>query len=163
MKTIKINDQIIRGIPKFWIRPNGKHDHAYNTRSDEVHFEDGWRVEVRPQITENQRLGQLFFDEENDIWTYPVIDLTEEEIHARKMSGAMVITQLQGLLMLDQMGIMDTVKTMLEQNEHSASSIYFEYSPTWERDSPIIERMANLLGMNEEQLDDFFIASSKLS
>jgi hypothetical protein len=157
-----INIQPLRtwnSIPNEW---EGHKGVTYHKLPWEDHFADGWREYIRPTLSENQILGELFFDDENDVVTNRIIDLTAEEIYARKMSGAMVITQLQGLLMLDQMGIMDTVKTMLEQNEHSASSIYFEYSPTWERDSPIIARMANLLGMNEEQLDDFFLEASQL-
>lgn len=163
MKAIQINNQIRIGMPKFWTLKDGSQDFAFDKRSDQVHFDEGFRPYIQPEFnTETERIGEVYHDEENDIFTHPIIAKSEEEIRANKMGGAEVITQLQGLLLLDQMGLSDTVKTMLETSEHKASQIYFEYSPTWERNSPIIARMANLLGMSDDQLDDFFIAASKL-
>lgn len=154
-----------QSIKSYWRSGNiyGFKTPNYPKLDTEIHYQDGWRDYVPATIGENQRRGEMYHHLDNDIVTDRVIDLTEEEIKANRMSGAMVISQLQGLLMLEQMGLSDIVKESLEQHEHKASQIYFEYSPTWERESPIIGRMANLLGMTDDQLDDFFLGASQLS
>lgn len=156
-----IEDYSLRFKNPYNLRPNTA---LYHTLASEEHYKDGWRDVVSSQFDLlTQRLGEIYFDTENDVYTYQINDISAEEIKANRMAGAMVITQLQGLLMLEQMGLSDTVENMLIANEHKASQIYFEYSPTWERSSPIIGRMANLLGMTEEQLDDLFLSASQLS
>jgi hypothetical protein len=60
----------------------------YDQLPIEQHEIDGWRDVVVPVLGANQRLGALFYDEPNDVVTYPVIDLTEEEIRANIASQA---------------------------------------------------------------------------
>ena len=49
----------------------------------EFHEEDGWHDVVQPAIGDNQKRGSIYFDEVNDVFTYNVIDLTDEEIEQR--------------------------------------------------------------------------------
>lgn len=44
------------------------------------HYDDGFREVVRPTVTETQKLGELYFDEVNDVFTYQVVDKSPEEI-----------------------------------------------------------------------------------
>lgn len=46
-----------------------------------THYEDGWRDLIIPEIDHAlERLGELYFDEGNDVVTYEVIEKTVEEI-----------------------------------------------------------------------------------
>ena len=77
VKAININNRIILGVPKFWVRPDGSQDFGYNTRTDATHYADGWKDVVEPVILTNQRRGQLFFDTQSDVFRYEVVDFTE--------------------------------------------------------------------------------------
>lgn len=132
MKAIQINNRIIRSIPSFWIRPDGSHDHAYNTRPDEVHYEDGWRDVVTPPISENQRLGEFFFNEENDVWTYQVIDLTPEEIAARfesQIEGqrSEIIEQKRNRLIMESFQAIEDEEEAFEVKE-----VFHRYDPEFD-------------------------------
>jgi len=48
--------------------------------SDTAIYDMGFRDVVTPSITQEQYLGEIFMDEINDVYTYPVIDKTQEEI-----------------------------------------------------------------------------------
>ncbi len=55
---------------------------GYQFRTD-LHEADGWRDVVQPTIGENQKRGSIYFDTDNDVFTYEVNDLTEQEIAQR--------------------------------------------------------------------------------
>tara|TARA_R110002167_G_scaffold136886_1_gene323716 strand:+ start:1234 stop:1857 length:624 start_codon:yes stop_codon:yes gene_type:complete len=50
--------------------------------SDEAKYAMGFREVVIPFITETQRLGEIFKDNVNEVYTYPVIDKSQGEINA---------------------------------------------------------------------------------
>jgi len=56
----------------------------YNSTNNEAQqIADGWRDVIQPTYnTETQRKGAIFFDTPNDVYTYEVIDLTDEQIQA---------------------------------------------------------------------------------
>jgi len=54
---------------------------GYQFRTD-LHYPDGWRQVVSPELSQHQRLGVLYFDAAADAFTYTVVDLTPEEIEA---------------------------------------------------------------------------------
>src|SRR5690606_12589707 len=46
-----------------------------------LHYEHGWRDLVTPEIDHTtEKLGSLYYDEENDVCTYEVLEKTVEEI-----------------------------------------------------------------------------------
>ena len=61
---------------------NGVTIDGYNLLDEATHISHGWRNIVSPNITEFQRLGIIFYDNVNEIITYPVINFTQEEIEA---------------------------------------------------------------------------------
>lgn len=64
-------------IPTIW---NGVNGYQYAT---EQHYEDGWRDIVIPEIDHaTEKLGELYYDEQNDVVTYEVIEKTQQEIEA---------------------------------------------------------------------------------
>lgn len=54
----------------------------YSKHTD-IHDVDGWRNVVKPSLSENQKLGDLFYDEANNVVTWSVLDLNTEEIDAK--------------------------------------------------------------------------------
>jgi hypothetical protein len=93
---------------------------------------------------------------------YEVVELTPEEI--REMTVPKSITQLQGKLQLDLMGLYLQVEAMIEQSG-SQAKIYWNTAANWERDSPILNNLAPLLWPvdTQDNLDEFFKEAIKLS
>jgi hypothetical protein len=148
-------------LPKSWpARPNLIN---YDKADASIHQEDGWREVIRPTVQANQKLGELYYDQENDVVTYAVLDKTPEELEAeRRAMVPFSITPTQGRIALKLMGLLDNVNTMIENSEDAALKIYWEYSLSWDRQNTYISSMANLLGMTEQDLDNFFIEASKI-
>ena len=71
------------------------------------------------------------------------------------------ISQLQGKLLLAQMGLIDQIEAMINQAGRP-EQIYWEYATEWERTSPILNRLAPTIGMDQDGLDQFFINASKI-
>ena len=73
-------------IPKRYTRPNGQTVERYDLRDDLWH-DDGWRDVVVPTYNQDtQELGQLIYDQQNEVVTYAVVDLpplTPEEIQQK--------------------------------------------------------------------------------
>lgn len=88
--------RIWNSLPTRWRTHKGE---SYQTLSPERHYEDGWRKVVKPDLTENQRLGELFVDEPNDEVSYKVVDLPEEvikiNIETQRQSRQLEILQLE--------------------------------------------------------------------
>ena len=80
MIAIKINGKIktFNSIPKvFELKPNVMN---YNRLDADVHYKDGFREIVAPTLEENQYKTVLYFDTDNDVYTYEVETYTEEEV-----------------------------------------------------------------------------------
>lgn len=73
----------------------------------------------------------------------------------------LVISTLQGKLQLIKMNLLDQIEMIIAQAGQE-ELIYWEYAITWERTSPILNRLAPMIGMSHEDLDKFFINASKL-
>ena len=79
--AITINDtiQVFNAIPSTF--NNTLNYNSINNEAQQI--ADGWRDVVQPSYnTETQRKGVIFFDTPNDVYTYEVIDLTDEQIQA---------------------------------------------------------------------------------
>lgn len=85
MKAILKEGKIIQGIPQIWNRkdtPN-RETHGYHKLADSEHYKDGWRDLIEPSFdSTTQYLGLLYFDVDNDIFTWEVLDYTSEELAA---------------------------------------------------------------------------------
>ena len=153
----------LTSIPSISTDSEGRTIHGYQNRTD-LHYVDGWRDYVEPGFDGlTQRLGDLVYDEAKDIVTRVVIDKTAEELEAeRRAMVPFSITPTQGRIALKLMGLLDNVNTMIENSEDAALKIYWEYSLSWDRQNSYISSMANLLGMTEQDLDNFFIEASQI-
>ncbi|WP_417237253.1 MULTISPECIES: hypothetical protein [Flavobacteriaceae] len=80
-KAIKVNNQIIVGVPKQWVRPSTP-EHTtlgYHTLPDAEHFADGWKEVITPVYNSSiEKLGELV--EYPDRFEYSVNALSPEEI-----------------------------------------------------------------------------------
>jgi len=65
--------KVVKSIPEFY---NGTD--AYH--KSKTHYEDGWRDVIKPEITSKQKRGEVYYDEENDVITYEIIDKSDTEI-----------------------------------------------------------------------------------
>ena len=80
--TINEVIKIYNSIPKvFELLPNIQN---YNKLDSSVHYENGFRDLVKPILEVNQYLTTLYFDSENDIYTYEVKTYTDEEIRLQE-------------------------------------------------------------------------------
>ncbi len=76
--------RVFNSMPKvFELKPNVFN---YDKLDAEVHYADGFRELVKPTIEENQYLSNLYFDNDNDYFTYEVITLSEEEISEKRQN-----------------------------------------------------------------------------
>ena len=72
------------------------------------------------------------------------------------------ITPAQGRMMLLQLGLLTRVKEAVKNSTNEALIIFWEYALSWDRDNVHIAAMAGMLGMSEDQTDDFFIDAKKI-
>ena len=81
--TIKGRIKTFNSIPKvFELKPNVM---GYNKLDSSVHYADGFREIVLPTLEANQYKKDLYFDAENDIYTYNIENYTEEEIKQQEI------------------------------------------------------------------------------
>jgi len=124
---------------------------------------DGWFIYIDNPPPYDPMTQKLVRTEVIDgVQGYEVVELTPEEI--REMTVPKSITQLQGKLQLDIMGLYLQVEAMIEQSG-SQAKIYWNTAANWERDSPILNNLAPLLWPvdTQDNLDEFFKEAIKLS
>jgi len=147
-------------IPSVWeSRPNTIN---YNQLPESELYADGWRDLVIPSYDSNtQKLGTIQYDDVNHIVTYPVIDKIVEEIEAeQKALVPFSITSTQGIILLHRMSLLDQVETMVANSDDIELIIYWKNAITWERDNSYINTMGQGLGMDDAEIDQFFISAS---
>lgn len=71
------------------------------------------------------------------------------------------ISQLQGKLQLEKMGLYATVEAIVNE-AGPPTKIYWETASTWRRTNPILLDLAKKIGMSENALDHFFINAAKI-
>ena len=135
--------------------------------TQETLLENGWYIYIDIPPTYNPdeyrtEKTDIVIQGSDAIQEYTVIALTPEEIRERTVPQT--ITQLQGKLQLNLMGLYDSVEGMIEQSGTPAK-IYWNTAANWERNSPILNRLAPMIWLQDtdNQLDIFFKNASKLS
>jgi hypothetical protein len=131
--------------------------------SQEQILADGWFIYIDNPPSYDPLTQKLVRTEVVDgVQGYEVVELTPEEI--REMTVPKQISQLQGKLQLDLMGLYLQVEAMIEQSG-SQAKIYWNTAANWERNSPILNNLAPLLWPvdTQDNLDEFFKEAIKLS
>jgi hypothetical protein len=126
MVAIEIDNVITthNTIPSVW---NGILN--YNSINNiDMQISDGWRNVVYPTYdSATQKLGDIYFDEPNNVFTYYVVELTDAEIQDRLTSQAEVdqVTSIQNVLA-------DGVVNDAQQADDSDSLDSQALFPMWE-------------------------------
>ena len=72
-------------IPKvFELKPNIQN---YNKLDSSVHYEDGFRDLIKPPVKTNQYLTSIYFDSDNDVFTYNIETYTPEQIKQNQVNN----------------------------------------------------------------------------
>ena len=90
----------------------------------------------------------------NDEQVVNAVDARRRELRVKE------ITPLQAKLQLLEMGLLDEVEAMVAADRKV--QLYWEYALVIEREHETLKAMAAQLGLTDEQLDEMFIAASKL-
>ena len=153
----------LSSIPTIGTDSEGRTIHGYQNRID-LHYVDGWREYVEPNYDSfTQRLGELIYDEAQDIVTRVLINKTPEELEAeRRAMIPFTITPTQGRIRLKQMNLLEQVVLLVENSADEELQIYWEYALSWDRDNTFVRQMALELGMSEDDLDNFYLTASQL-
>lgn len=91
MSYLNINNTetiIYSSIPSRWIVEDYIIEN-YNSMGEQRFYEDGFRQLVYPQYnTQSQKLGEIYFDTPNDVFTYEVLNKTQQEIQSEILAAA---------------------------------------------------------------------------
>jgi hypothetical protein len=71
------------------------------------------------------------------------------------------ITPRQCRLVLMQQGLLAQVEQMIAQQDE-ATRITWEYALEFRRDDPLLNALAQNLGLTDQQIDEFFVAAAQL-
>jgi hypothetical protein len=117
-------------IPKTWMkRPNLVN---YHLADPSIHFEDGFRDLVLPQLSSFEDRGQIRYSEVTDNFTYEVIPWTEERIKQQALEEAELkrqeLFQLEAEKDLEDR-IMTPIQALPDQEALDKQDIF----PIWEK------------------------------
>jgi len=142
---------------------SGQRTDGYHLLSDEIHKKDGFFDLLVPEILENEKLGEIYFDEENQVFTYQKLELSVEELKAR-IPQTVSQRQLRTQLVLSGFNLtdIDIVINSLPEPDRSIALIAWDYAVTFERESPLLVLLALMLGLTETDLENIFINASHL-
>ena len=120
------------GLPNKYERPNGDLVlYGYGSMADTVHYNDGWRDVITPSFNDStQYLGSIFYDETEDVCTYPVITKTTEELEAeerQRLNNIDSRVNLRDVEILLAEVLKDKLDSLDEQTVKHAISVY----PVW--------------------------------
>lgn len=74
------------------------------------------------------------------------------------------VTRFQALAVLAAGGYLDTVRTYINTLDiNNVQRLAWENATDWERSSPTLNALAAMLGLDDTQVDDLFIAASNIS
>lgn len=121
MKT-NINENPLKEysqIPNAWGVWAGGYQYA-----TEQHYEDGWRDIVTPEFDPKlEKLGELYYDESNDVGTYPILPKTQQEIEAEVMAQAQS-AQAEALRAIQDSKILSEIQEFEDEDALQNQSAY---------------------------------------
>lgn len=94
----------------------------------ELHYEHGWRDLIIPEIDHNtEKLGELIYDEVNDVGTYEVIQKTEQEIQEEILQQVQS-QQAEALQFIQQSKLLSEIQEYEDEDALQNQAAY----PFWE-------------------------------
>jgi hypothetical protein len=74
------------------------------------------------------------------------------------------VTRFQALAVLAAGGYLDTVRTYINTlDQNNVQRLAWENAADWERSSPTLNALAQMLNLTDAQVDELFIAASQVS
>ena len=74
------------------------------------------------------------------------------------------VTRFQALAVLAAGGYLDAVRTYINTlNPNNVKRLAWENAADWERSSPTLNALAQMLGLSDAQVDELFIAAAQVS
>ena len=74
------------------------------------------------------------------------------------------VTRFQALAVLAAGGYLDTVRTYIATlDQDNVQRLAWENATDWERSSPTLNALAQMLGLTDAQVDDLFVAAAQVS
>lgn len=148
-------------------RFNGVKGYQYDT----THYQDGWRDFVAPtfntathkQTNEFEEIGQ----HPNRVVSYKVVEKTQEEIDAYEEAQVPLIltaSQLRQSLVLagiNLQSVVDAINT-LPSPQKELVLVKWEYENTYNRTSPEVIAISQIVGLDDEALKQIYITGSEL-
>jgi hypothetical protein len=110
-----------RGSP----RPNTA---RYFELDESIHFEDGFRPYVEPELNENEETGALFYDEENEVVTRHIIPISEERLRQNAISQAQS-SQEEAINSKLRIEVLNQAQAITDDEEALANKALY---PLWE-------------------------------
>ena len=122
----------------------------------------------RPQVGPQQVAEPSTIDSVGGQWTqlWTVRDATPAEIEASKPPVPQQISSGQGREALYNVGLFANVQPAIDAIDDADAKWRvqnaWDYRPNWERQSPFVTMMAAILGLDDEQTNQLFIAAAQL-
>lgn len=145
-----------------WVLQNGEPAQIKDNRGTYYSKETGKKVEFVELGDIPDTLTSLAPSSEYDEWIDESWVKNVEKEAKAKRNSIPPISKRQAMLQLDSIGLYDDLITFINQSENKTLKIEFEYSSSFERNSPVILGMALQFKLSDEQVDNLFIEASKL-
>lgn len=154
-------------IRQFSIVPNsffsmnynaGKRTDGYHLLDNEIHKQDGFLDLIIPEINENQKLGEIIFDEVNNNFTYHIEEKLIEIPNTISQRQLRTQLALNGFDLSDVQAVIDS----LPDPNKTIAQIAWDYALTFFRDDTLLNSITGILGISQSDLDQIFINASKL-
>lgn len=125
MKALIQNKEIVQvGLPETFKFEDVSYD-CYPTRTD-LHHDHGWREVIVPEISSTQKMGEMYYDETNDVVTYHIIEKTEEEIQNEILAEAKAQQEAQ-LMAIKNAKILQEIQEYADEDALNNQAAY----PFW--------------------------------
>lgn len=149
MSYLNINNTeiiIYSSIPSRWTVEDYVIEN-YNSMGEQRFYEDGFRQLIYPQYDiQLQKLGEIYFDTSNDVFTYEVLNKTQQEIEAEILQEAKQNQQASVQKLIEEKLISEL------QNEDDNETILNNKDayPIWEPNGELILLGTKLQAFNSE-------------
>lgn len=154
-------------MPEFALIKNGEFVEVrrYDTQPEDIAHKDvQWLPVVRETVDETVTGNGTQSATEHIIETSRyLIRTTVTDIPTNELVASMEVTPYQARIALHMAGMLATVEAMMDNPATPAEAkIAWEYAITFQRNSPFIMSLGPALGLTDAQIDDLFLAASKV-
>ena len=73
------------------------------------------------------------------------------------------VTRFQAKAVLQTMGLLTTAQSLVDNSEDPLVKLVWQEALHFERNSPVLNSLAQAMGLSEEQIDDLFIEAEQIT